>query len=82
MIALILYFLIYLWKGEFKYPIVERIIFLLGDGAFLTMFFLFKEEPSAITDNDLDFFILAMILGVDIVLYIVRGIRMFCYGVS
>ena len=82
MISLVLYFLVYLWKGDFKYPILERVIFGLGDGAFLTIYYIFKYGPSYITTYDLDFFGLGGGLVIDLVLYIVRGSRLFMYGAS
>lgn len=80
MIGIIIYPLIHLWKGEFKYPIAERIIFIIGEAAFLTIYFLFKYGPSLITDYDLDFLLLAGVLLLDVLLYFVRAIRMCCYG--
>jgi hypothetical protein len=82
MISLIIYFLLYLWKGEYKYPILERVVFVLGDGVFLALYYLFKYKPEYITDYDLDLFGLAGVLGLDFMLYLVRGGKLFCYGVN
>ena len=82
MILLIVYSLLYLWKGEFKYQIMERVVFFLGDGAFLTLFYIFKYHPEYITQYDLDFFGLAGIMILDILLYLVRGGKLMCYGKS
>ena len=59
---------------------MERVIFLLGDGAFITLYFIFTYNPQYIIDYDLDLFGLAGIMLVDALLYIIRGIRMYCYG--
>lgn len=82
MIMLILYPLVYIWKGEFKYPMLERIIFGLGEAAFLANFFIFKYHPEYIQNYDIDFFLLSFILIIDIVLYLVRACRLGCYGVN
>ena len=59
---------------------MERIIFLLGEGAFISLYFIFTYKPKYITKTDLDFFFLAGIMIVDVLFYIIRGIRMYCYG--
>ena len=82
MIMFIVYFLMYLWKGEYKYPVLERIIFFVGEGIFLALFFIFKYKPEYITDYDLDFFGLAIIMGLDFIAFLVRGIKLYCYGQS
>ena len=82
MIMLIIYFLLYLWKGEFKYPVLERIIFFLGDAVLLTLFFIFKYHNEYITAYDLDFFGVAGVMALDFLLYLVRGGKLFCYGQS
>jgi hypothetical protein len=82
MIPLILYSFIHMWKGEFKYPVMERIIFGLGEAAFLTNYFIFKYGPQYIGSYDLDFFFLGFVLFIDILLYVVRACRMVCYGVN
>ncbi len=82
MISLILYFLITLWKGDYKYPVMERVIFGLGDAAFLTIYYLFKYGPTYITDYDIDFFGFGGILVIDLVLYTIRGARLFMYGAN
>ena len=74
------YSVLYLIFGEFKYKIMERVIFFLGDGAFITLYFIFTYNPQYIIDYDLDLFGLAGIMLVDALLYVIRGIRMFCYG--
>ena len=80
MVMLIVYPLIHAWKGEFRYPCAERVFFVIGEGLFLALFFLFKYGPSYITDYDLDFFILAFILVMDVMVYFVRAVRMCCFG--
>lgn len=45
MIALILYSVIATWKGDFYYPVGERIAFGLGEAAFLANFYIFKYRP-------------------------------------
>lgn len=42
MIMVIIYPILYVWKGDFKYPVMERIIFILGEAAFLSLYYLFK----------------------------------------
>ena len=59
---------------------MERVIFFIGDGAFITLYFVFTYKPVYITDYDLDLFLLAGVMFVDAFLYIIRGIRLFCYG--
>ena len=44
------------------------------------IYFIFTYKPSYITDYDLDLFMLAFVMALDALLYIVRGIRMFCFG--
>jgi hypothetical protein len=45
MVMLIVYPLIHIWEAEFKYPLMERIIYGLGEAAFLANFFIFKYRP-------------------------------------
>ena len=80
MIALIIVPLLQLWKGDFKYPILERIIFFLGEAAFITLYYIFRYRASYITQYDLDFYGLGAILLIDLLLYFVRTIRLACYG--
>lgn len=80
MIALIIYPILHTWKGDFKYPIMERIIYFLGEAAFLALFFLFKYKPQYISDYDIDFFVLGGILLFDTLLYLIRTIKLACYG--
>ena len=82
MVMLIVYFPLHLWKGDFKYPIIERIVFFLGEAFFLTLFFIFKYKPVYITDYDLDFFGLTIVILIDFFVYLIRGIRLMCYGES
>jgi hypothetical protein len=80
MIPLILYFFIYIWKGEFTYPVMERVIFGLGEAAFLAVFYLFKYDSSDLLSYDLDFFLLGFIILIDLILYFARGISLGVYG--
>jgi len=82
MIPLIIYPVLHIWKGEFKYPILERIIYGLGEAAFLALFYIFQYGATYITDYDLDFCLLAFVIMIDLLLYLVRGIRLGIYGVS
>lgn len=82
MIMLIIYPIIATWKGEFKYPVLERVIFGLGEAAFLANFFIFKYKPEYIQSYDLDFFFLGFVLLIDVFLYLIRAIRIGCYGTA
>jgi hypothetical protein len=82
MVMLIIYPLLYIWKGEFKYPLMERIIFGLGEAAFLANFFIFKYRSEYINTYDIDFFFLGFVLIIDIFLYLIRTCRIGCYGVN
>ena len=42
MIMVIINPILHVWKGDFKYPVMERIIFILGEAAFLSLYYLFK----------------------------------------
>lgn len=42
MIMVIIYPILHTWKGDFKYPVMERIIFIIGEAAFLSLYYLFK----------------------------------------
>ena len=79
-IVLGVYSFFYLIFGEFRYKCMERVIFFLGDGTFISLYFIFTYKETAITDYDLDLFGLASIMFLDALLYIVRAIRMYCYG--
>ena len=79
-IVLGVYSVLYLILGEFRYKCMERVIFFLGDGAFITLYFIFTYKPVYITDHDLDLFGLAGIMTLDTLLYIIRAIRLYCYG--
>lgn len=82
MIMLIIYSVIATWKGEFKYFVLERVLFGLGEAAFLANFFIFKYRPEYIQSYDLDFFFLGFVLLIDIFLYLIRAIRIGCYGTA
>ena len=81
MIALIICPLLHLWKGDYKYPILERVIYILGEAAFLALYYLFKYKPSYVTDYDLDVYALGGVILIDAVLYFIRTLKMICYGV-
>jgi len=59
---------------------MERIVFFLGDGAFITLYYIFNFQSSYITQYDLDFFGLAGIIAIDLLLFMFRGGRLMCYG--
>lgn len=80
MIALIIYPILHLWKGDFKYPVMERIVFILGEAAFLAIYYIFKYGTDYITQYDVDFFGLGGVLLIDLVLYLIRTTRLICYG--
>jgi len=81
MIMVIIYPILHAWKGDFKYPVMERIIFILGEAAFLSLYYLFKyEKDNYIYSYNLDFFLLGAVLLMDTILYFVRTIRLVCYG--
>jgi len=61
---------------------MERIIFGLGESAFLAVFYLFKYDSSDLLSYDLDFFLLGFIILIDLLLYFVRAIILGVYGVS
>lgn len=80
---LIIYPVLHAWKGEFKYPVMERIIFIVGEAAFLALFYIFRyQSTNYIVSYDLDFFLLAVVLLIDVLLYFVRTMRMVCYGAN
>ena len=61
--------------GEFKYKIVERVIFCVGEAAFLILYFIFTYNPQAMIDSNLDFFFFLFVIYMEVTLYIVRGVR-------
>lgn len=81
-IPLGLYALLYVWNGEFKFVVMERIVFILGECAFIALIELFKYAPDYITQYELDFFLLGSILFLDILLYLVKTIKLACSGSS
>jgi hypothetical protein len=52
----------------------------LGEGAFLAIYYIFTFAPNYITTYDLDFFGLAGVIAIDLLLYLVRGFRLMTYG--
>jgi len=81
MIMLIIYPILHAWKGDFKYPIMERVVFIIGEAAFLALFYLFKYQNSNyIVSYNLDFFLLGGVLLMDALLFFFRAIRLACYG--
>lgn len=79
-IVLGVYSVLYLIFGDYRYKVVERVVFFIGDALFVALYFLFTYQPSYIADYDLDLFGLAALMAIDAVLYVVRGIRMYCFG--
>lgn len=79
-IVLGVYSILYLIFGDYRYKVVERVIFFIGDALFVALYFLFTYQPSYIADYDLDLFGLAVLMAIDAVLYVVRGVRMYCFG--
>ena len=80
MLAILTYPFIHFWKGEFHYRIVERIVFSLGELAFILNYFLFKYAPSLVAEHHVDFVLLTIVLGIDFGLYSVRVVQVCCYG--
>jgi hypothetical protein len=77
---IILYAFIYTWKNDFSFKIGERIIFLLGEAIFVTLFSIFLFNPQYIQDYDLDLFGLALVLLIDVIFVIVKLVRLIKYG--
>lgn len=82
MIMLIIYPIIAVWKGEFKHPVLERVLLGLGEAAFLANFFIFKYRAEYIKSYDVDFFFLGFVLLIDVLLYLIRAVRVGCYGTA
>jgi hypothetical protein len=61
---------------------MERIIFGLGEAAFLANYFIFKYRVEYIQSYDLDFFFLGFVLLIDILFYLVRACKIGCNGAN
>ena len=70
----VLYMVAYGWKNKFAFPIVGRIIFVLGElcAVCITFFFLFQK--SLLTNYHLDFFFISGILILDLCYFIAETI--------
>lgn len=77
-----LYALLYVWNGEFKFVVAERIVFVVGEAAFIALIELFKYAPDYVTQYELDFFLLGSVLLLDFLLYLVKAIKLGCSGSS
>lgn len=82
MIPLLLFGFIYMWKGVFKYPVMERVIFIFGEAIFVALYYLFKYASDYISKYDIDFFVIGVVLLIDLMLYLVRGCKLGLYGIS
>ena len=77
---LVAYTVIYLWKNNFTYKIVERVLFGLGEAAAITLFSLYLFGNSYIIQYDLDFFALGLIIFLDVIFYTVKLVSWLKYG--
>ena len=66
------YSLFYIFFHRFKMPIFGRIRFVLGEMVLYVIFSLMVFGPQHIKERDLDFFLITVVLGLDIVYYITR----------
>jgi hypothetical protein len=77
---LVIYAVLYLWKGVFMYKIFERIMFGIGEAAAITIYSLFLFAPDHLKQYEIDFLGLALILFVDLIVLTVRMIGWLVYG--
>ena len=76
----VLYIIIYGWKNKFLFPIVGRVIFVLGELCAICISFFFLFQKSLLTDYYLDFFFISGILLLDLCYFIAETIYYVKYG--
>jgi hypothetical protein len=77
---LVIYAVLYLWKGIFMYNIFERIIYGIGEAAAITIYSFILFAPDSLKQYEIDFLGLALILFVDLIVLTVRMIGWLVYG--
>lgn len=69
---IILFDLVYLITYNFVYKVFERVLFILSEAAFITLYTLFLTNSSYISTYNLDFFALALIILIEILVILMR----------
>lgn len=77
---LVIYSVLYMWKGIYINKVVERIIFGIEEGIIITLYSLFMFDPVNLALYDVDFFGLAIILLLDIIYITMRMVSWLVYG--
>lgn len=62
------------------YPITERILFGLGEAIAIVIFSMYLFDVTDLMKYELDFIGLAVILFLDLMIFIIRFIGWMCYG--
>ena len=72
---------IYAWKNTFHFPVVGRVVFILGEIFAVVISFFFIFEISLLSDYHLDFFFISAILLIDLIYYIAQTVSYVRHGV-
>ena len=77
----VLYIIIYGWKNKFVFPIMGRVVFVLGELCAICISFFFLFQKSLLTDYHLDYFFISLILIMDLCYIIGEIVYYVKYGV-
>lgn len=76
-IPLVLYAIIFLIKYKFAYKVIERISVFLQDAVIITCYNIFVLKYSYITANSLDFFALAIVAALELIILLPKLVNFF-----
>ena len=77
---LVIYSVLYIWKGIFINKVIERILFGLEESIMIVIFSLYLFDPAHIIQYEIDFVGLAVILLLHIIYITLRLVSWLVYG--